>query len=39
VGAASDGRSAHRSNIVLGRQNPQAVEGFEGLAKGDWITE
>jgi HlyD family secretion protein len=34
---APDGRSARRTNIVLGRQNPQAVEVLEGLTQGDWI--
>ncbi len=34
---SADGRSAHRANIVLGRQNPQAVEVLEGLKAGDWI--
>jgi len=34
---APDGRSARRTNIVVGRQNPQSVEVLEGLAAGDWI--
>jgi HlyD family secretion protein len=34
---STDGRSAQRTNIVLGRQNPQSVEVLEGLAVGDWI--
>lgn len=34
---APDGRSARKTRIVLGRQNPQAVEVLEGLKQGDWI--
>mgnify|MGYP001159223885 CR=1 FL=1 len=34
---ASDGKSARRTSIVVGRQNPQSVEVLEGLAAGDWI--
>lgn len=34
---AADGRSARRTNIVVGRQNPQSVEVLEGLVPGDWI--
>ncbi len=34
---AADGRSARRSNIVLGRQNPQSVEVLDGLDVGDRI--
>jgi HlyD family secretion protein len=34
---ASDGASAHRTNIVLGRQNPQSVEVLQGLKAGDSI--
>jgi HlyD family secretion protein len=34
---ATDGRSATRTKVVLGRQNPQSVEVLEGLLDGDWI--
>ncbi|HMN46379.1 MAG TPA: HlyD family efflux transporter periplasmic adaptor subunit [Povalibacter sp.] len=34
---APDGRSAVRTPVVLGRQNPQYVEVLEGLRPGDWI--
>ncbi len=34
---ASDGRSARRTNVVLGRENPQSVEVLEGLEVGDWV--
>jgi len=34
---ASDGKSARRTSIVVGRQNPQSIEVLEGLAPGDWI--
>jgi len=34
---AGDGGSARRTNIVLGRQNPQSVEVLEGLKAGDAI--
>ena len=34
---AQDGKSARRTNIVLGRQNPQFVEVLEGLNQGDFI--
>lgn len=34
---AEDGRSATRTDIRLGRQNPQFVEVLEGLREGDWI--
>jgi HlyD family secretion protein len=34
---AADGRSATRTKVVLGRQNPQSVEVLEGLQDGDWI--
>jgi HlyD family secretion protein len=34
---AEDGRSARRTRVVLGRQNPQFVEVIEGLKPGDWI--
>lgn len=34
---ASDGSSARRTNIVLGRQNPQSVEVLQGLKAGDAI--
>lgn len=34
---APDGKSARKTNIVVGRQNPQSVEVLEGLAPGDWI--
>ena len=34
---AEDGRSARRTKVVLGRQNPQFVEVVDGLKPGDWI--
>jgi HlyD family secretion protein len=34
---AADGRSARRTNVVLGRENPQSVEVLEGLEVGDWV--
>jgi HlyD family secretion protein len=34
---AGDGSSARRTNIVLGRQNPQSVEVLQGLKAGDSI--
>lgn len=34
---ASDGLSARKTNIVLGRQNPQFVEVVDGLKLGEWI--
>jgi HlyD family secretion protein len=34
---APDGRSARRTPIRLGRQNPRFVEVLEGLHPGDWI--
>jgi HlyD family secretion protein len=34
---AADGRSARRTPIRLGQQNPQYVEVLEGLKDGDWI--
>lgn len=34
---SADGRSARRTNIVLGRQNPQSVEVLEGLKTGEWV--
>jgi HlyD family secretion protein len=34
---APDGWSARRVRVVLGRQNPQAVEVLDGLKRGDWI--
>jgi len=34
---AGDGSSARRTNIVLGRQNPQSVEVLQGLKAGDAI--
>jgi HlyD family secretion protein len=33
----TDGKSARRTNLVLGRQNPQTVEVLEGLKVGDRI--
>lgn len=34
---SKDGKSARRTNIRLGRQNPRYVEILEGLKEGDWI--
>ena len=34
---APDGRSARRTAIRIGRQNPRQVEVLEGLEPGDWI--
>jgi len=34
---SEDGRSARRTGIRLGRQNPRFVEVLEGLRPGDWI--
>lgn len=34
---ADDGMSAQRVKVVLGRQNPQAVEVIDGLQTGDFI--
>ena len=34
---SEDGKSAARTKVVLGRQNPQSVEVLEGLSDGDWI--
>jgi HlyD family secretion protein len=34
---AKDGRTAHRVNVRLGRQNPREVEVLEGLRAGDRI--
>jgi HlyD family secretion protein len=34
---AADRRSARRTPIRLGRQNPRFVEVLEGLSPGDWI--
>ena len=34
---AEDGRSAYRTDIRLGRQNPRHVEVLEGLQEGDWV--
>jgi HlyD family secretion protein len=34
---SSDGQHARRSEVVMGRQNPQLVEVLEGLQLGDWI--
>jgi HlyD family secretion protein len=34
---AKDGRSAHRTPVRLGKQNPRAVEVLEGLHAGDRI--
>jgi len=34
---SSDGRYARRTNLVLGRQNPQSVEVLDGLKVGDRI--
>lgn len=34
---SKDGKSAHRQDIRLGRQNPRYVEVLEGLKEGDWV--
>jgi HlyD family secretion protein len=34
---SADGGSAHKTKIVLGRQNPQYVEVLEGLKLGEWV--
>jgi HlyD family secretion protein len=34
---AADGKSAHRVDVKLGRQNPRQVEVLEGLREGDRI--
>jgi HlyD family secretion protein len=34
---SADGRSAHRVDVRLGRQNPRQVEVLEGLREGDRI--
>lgn len=34
---SEDGKSAYRTNIRLGRQNPRYVEVLEGLKEGDWV--
>jgi HlyD family secretion protein len=34
---SDDGRSARRTAIRLGRQNPRYVEVLDGLGAGDWI--
>lgn len=34
---SEDGRSARRTGIRLGRQNPRFVEVLQGLRPGDWI--
>ena len=34
---SEDGKSAYRTNIRLGRQNPRYVEILEGLKEGDWV--
>jgi HlyD family secretion protein len=34
---AEDGRSARRTNVVFGRENPQSVEVIDGLEVGDWV--
>lgn len=34
---SEDGKTAHRQDMRLGRQNPRYVEVLEGLKEGDWI--
>jgi HlyD family secretion protein len=34
---SGDGKTAHRVDIRLGRQNPRNVEVVEGLSEGDWV--
>lgn len=34
---SKDGKTAHRVDMRLGRQNPRSVEILEGLHEGDWI--
>ena len=34
---SEDGKTAHRVDIRLGRQNPRYVEILEGLNEGDWV--
>ena len=34
---SQDGKSATKTSIRLGRQNPRHVEVLEGLRQGDWI--
>ncbi|MGD9159190.1 MAG: HlyD family efflux transporter periplasmic adaptor subunit [Desulfobacteraceae bacterium] len=34
---SEDGKTAHRVDMRLGRQNPRYVEVLEGLKEGDWI--
>ncbi len=34
---SEDGKTAHRIDMRLGRQNPRYVEVLEGLNEGDWI--
>jgi HlyD family secretion protein len=34
---SEDGKTATRTEIRLGRQNPQFVEVLEGLREGDWV--
>ncbi|MBN2135158.1 MAG: HlyD family efflux transporter periplasmic adaptor subunit, partial [Acidobacteria bacterium] len=34
---SQDGKTAHRIDIRLGRQNPRSVEVLEGLNESDWV--
>jgi len=34
---SEDGKSAQRTDIRLGRQNPRYVEVLDGLREGDWV--
>ncbi len=34
---SEDGKTAHRIDMRLGRQNPRYVEVLEGLNEGDWV--
>ena len=34
---SEDGKTAHKQDMRLGRQNPRDVEVLEGLKEGDWI--
>jgi HlyD family secretion protein len=34
---SEDGKTAHRVDMRLGRQNPRYVEVLEGLNEGDWV--
>ena len=34
---SKDGKTAHRVDIHLGRQNPRYVEVLDGLKEGDWV--